>query len=82
MGEGGVDGPTPIGSTIAFQHLMELGIGADSTIVQRGIRYFLTTFDEEHQVWPPRERVDMTVPITDRLPRQWANPSAEIVAYL
>ena len=24
MGEGGIDGPTPIGSTIAFQHLIDL----------------------------------------------------------
>jgi len=80
MGEGGPDGPSPIGSTVAFQHLVDIGAAADCSMVQRGIDYFLSTYDHEHNVWPQAEE---TPEYFERaLPRHWGNPSAEIVGYL
>ena len=80
MGEGGPDRPSPIGSTVAFQHLVDIGATADCSLMQRGIDYFLSTYDHEHDVWPEAEA---TPDYFERaLPRHWGNPSAEIVGYL
>lgn len=78
MGEGGIDGPTPIGSTIAFQYFREFGITSQSPLVRNGIRYFLDTYDHTHEIWPRRPGM----PVADVEPEKWANPGAEIIAYL
>lgn len=81
MGEGGLEGTTPIGSTIAFQYLREFGVTSESLIVKRGVRYFLETYDQELGMWPPRPGLSEDE-IKNRIPQQWGNPSAEIIAYL
>ena len=80
MGEGDSGTSSPIDSTIAFQHLVDLGISADNAIVKRGIQYFLSTYDSTHQAWP-QKTTDPEYLVRD-LPEHWGNPSAEIVGYL
>ena len=80
MGEGDSDTSSPIDSTIAFQHLVDLGISADNAIVKRGIQYFLSTYDSTHQAWV-QKTTDPEYLVRD-LPEHWGNPSAEIVGYL
>ena len=79
-GEGGPDHPSPIGSTIAFQHLVDIGAGADCALVEAGIGYFLATYDREHEAWP--QTVEQPEFLERDLPEHWGNPSAEIVGYL
>jgi hypothetical protein len=45
MGEGSLTEPSPIGTTLAFQHLVDMGVEADSPLVERGIAYFIAIFD-------------------------------------
>jgi hypothetical protein len=42
---------TPIGSTCAFQHLVDLHVGPDHPLVRRGVAYFIASYDAAHQTW-------------------------------
>jgi len=70
MGEGDSDVSSPMGTTCAFQHLVELPIAGDHPTVRQGIGYFLSTYDADRDGWS--EEHDL----------HWGNPSAEIVGYL
>jgi hypothetical protein len=80
MGEGPITSPSPIGTSVAFQHLTDLGAPCEHRLVQGGIRYLIDTYDHEHAAWP-QEIPDDGYLVHD-LPLHWGNPSAEIVGYL
>ena len=78
-------------TTGAFQIFKEIGVNADNTIVQKGIEYFLNTYDENEKVW------DIIPPEVENAPhapwwtyegnrecfgRYLINPRVEIVGYL
>lgn len=85
---------SPMASSIAFQHLIELSDEEkDIDVVRTGIKYFENTFDEERIGWfsVPKEVNDFphapwwnydekkNMTIIDE---HWGNPSAEIIGYL
>lgn len=80
MGEGPSDTPSPIGSTVAFQHLTDINASSDDAIVQGGIRYFIDTYNSTHEAWPQLEGDNRY--FENDLPWNWGNPGAEIVGYL
>lgn len=80
MGEGPITVPSPAGSAVAFEHLTDLGIPGQQSLVQSGIRYFIDTYDHQHAVWPPQIQDDDY--LSSDLPRHWGNPSAAIVGFL
>ncbi|MBL4575083.1 MAG: hypothetical protein JKY51_03160 [Opitutaceae bacterium] len=80
MGEGNRNASSPIGSTVAFQHLVELDVGSDHPIVQKGVDYFLSAYDQDYAAWP--QNADDRRYLEDNLYQHWGNPSAEIVGYL
>ena len=78
-------------TTGAFQIFKEIGVNVDHTIVQKGIEYFLNTYDENEKVW------DIIPPEVENAPhapwwtyegnrecfgRYLINPRVEIVGYL
>ncbi|GAA0337904.1 hypothetical protein GCM10008967_30230 [Bacillus carboniphilus] len=74
MGEGGSLITNGIDTTMAFQYLTEIGASAKDSIVQKGIHYFIDTYDhvlKGWHAWPGRTSTS------------WVdNPNAEIVGYL
>jgi hypothetical protein len=80
MGEGPNDAPSPMGSTVAFQYLTDIRAPASYVIVQRGIQYFIDTYDHEYEGWP------QTIPDDGYLEKDlhwcWGNPGGEILGYL
>ena len=83
---------SPMATTIGFQLFRELHLQADHPIVQRGISYLLTSFDEDRGYWlpvPPEVNEHPHAPWwhytegkDDEAPDFAPNPSAEIVGYL
>lgn len=81
-----------LATTVAFQTLREVGTPANHPIVQRGIRYFLDTYDSALNAWPIIPRHDYSGTQApwwawnEKLAEQWhgfeANPRAEILGYL
>lgn len=78
-------------STIGFQLLREIQAPASHRAVQRGIQYFIDTYDEHQQVWhivPPEVDEVPHAPWWDyesspeTFGRFLVNPRAEIVGYL
>ena len=78
-------------TTIGFQILREIQAPASHRVVQRGIQYFIDTYDESQQVWhivPPEVNEAPHAPWWnyERSPgtfkRFLVNPRAEIVGYL
>ncbi len=81
-----------LATTVGLQILREVGTGADHPLVEEAMRYLLTAYDADREVWP------MTPPNVDDAPhapwwhydedvasqrgRFLANPRAEIVGYL
>ncbi len=80
MGEGNDDMSSAIGTACAFQRLVELHVGADRPIVQRGIDYFMSVHDADYDAWP--QKADDPHYLEAELDLHWGNPSAEIVGYL
>ena len=80
MGEGGRERPSPMGSSVAFQHLVDIGMGHDCPLVKKGIDYFMETYDEEYDAWPQKEG-DQEF-LSNELVLHWGNPGAEIVGCL
>ena len=80
MGEGPNEQSSPIGSSVAFQHLAAVGARPETGIVQRGIQYFTDTYDHEHEGWP--QKVPDDGYLEKELPLYWGNPGGEIVGYL
>jgi hypothetical protein len=80
MGEGPIEAASPIGTSVAFQRLADIGASPQCPLVQRGIRYFLDTYDHRHSGWPQKFPDDGY--LENDLPLHWGNPSAEIVGYL
>ncbi|MCC7407068.1 MAG: hypothetical protein IT442_03295 [Phycisphaeraceae bacterium] len=86
------DESSALATTVAFQCLRELGVPSDHPLVQRGIRYFLDTYDSATRCWmdvPPAVNNAPHAPwwhYRDDEPRRMdrclANPRAEITAYL
>lgn len=80
MGEGDKQCSSPIGTSVAFQYLVEVGATSSEALVQRGIKYLLQSYDEERNYWQPDTgRIYDTV--SDMIVG-WGNPSAELVGYL
>lgn len=80
-----------IATTIGFQILREIQAPASHTLVQKGIQYFIDTYDESHQVWhivPPEVEDAPHAPwwtyesSPESFGRFLVNPRAEIVGYL
>jgi hypothetical protein len=80
MGEGPNESPSPMGSTVAFQYLTDVGAKSDCKVVEQGIQYFIDTYDHAYDAWP------QTVPddgfLEETMHSEWGNPGAEIVGYL
>ncbi|MDP6776636.1 MAG: hypothetical protein QGI83_07725 [Candidatus Latescibacteria bacterium] len=85
------DASSALAATVAFQVLREVGAFSESPITQKGIRYFLDTYDRERMTWP------IIPPQADAAPHApwWnypktekvfagflLNPRAEILGYL
>ncbi len=80
MGEGDANCSSSIGTCVAFQILSELHVPVENELVQKGISYFLHSFDDNLRYWfPDLSRKD---PPDDQFDYLWGNPSAEIVGYL
>lgn len=83
---------SPIATTIGFQYLRELHIPSENEMVQKGIKYFLNTYDSSQQGWHavPKEVNDEPhvpwwhVQEVDgaSVKKGWGNPDAEIIGYL
>ena len=78
-------------STIGFQILREIQAPASHIRVQKGIQYFIDTYDESQRVWhivPPEVEEAPHAPwwtyesTTESFGRFLVNPRAEIVGYL
>lgn len=80
MGEGDANCSSPIGTCVAFQILSDLHVPVENELVQKGIPYFLRSFDDNRKYWfPDLSRKDPSDHEFDYL---WGNPSAEIIGYL
>ena len=80
-----------IATTVGFQILREIGAHAGHTLVQKGIAYFVTTYDASQGVWPiipPEVEEAPHAPwwnyedSAENFGRFLTNPRAEIVGYL
>lgn len=80
MGEGDRHCSSPIGTSVAFQHLVEVGATSSERLVQQGIKYFLQSYNEERNYWQPDS--GRTYATAAEMLNGWGNPSAEIVGYL
>lgn len=80
MGEGPNEHPSPIGSSVAFQHLTNIDALPTTDIVKRGIQYFVDSYDREYDGWP--QSVPDDGYLEKELPLYWGNPGGEIVGYL
>jgi hypothetical protein len=80
MGEGDANCSSPIGTCVAFQVLSELHVTLENELVQKGISYFLRSFDDNRSYWFPD--LSRKEPSDDEFDYLWGNPSAEIVGYL
>ncbi len=78
-------------TTIGFQMLREIRAPVDHTLVQKGIQYFIDTYDEGRQVWhivPPEVEDAPHAPwwnygnSAETFGQFLVNPRAEIVGYL
>ena len=78
-------------TTIGFQILREIRAPESHILVQKGIQYFITTYDESQQVWhivPPEVDEAPHAPwwnygnSTETFGQFLVNPRAEIVGYL
>jgi hypothetical protein len=78
-GKGPRDESSPIGTSVAFQHLIELDVSADSQMVRDGINYIITSFNTNLEMWQPASN---WLHEGDKLIQGWGNPSAELVGYL
>lgn len=74
MGEGGEDAANAMDTNMAFQCLCDVGATCQDKVVQRGIRYIISSYDEVNKCWHPTPK---------RTKGGWQdNPSAELVGYL
>jgi hypothetical protein len=84
---------SPMGTTIAFQYFRKVNATSDSEIVQKGITYFINTFDENKKIWhavPQEVNNEPHAPWWHYNEKDgrcavehcFANPSAEILGYL
>lgn len=80
MGEGPNEEPSPMGSTVAFQYLTDIDAPPSNAIVQRGIQYFVDSYDRDFEAWS--QHIPDDGQLKNDLPWGWGNPSAEIVGYL
>ena len=81
-----------LATTVGLQVLREYNAGADHPLVQGAIRYLMSTYDVENEVWPIIPPTADSAPhapwwgysddIADRWGSFLANPRAEIVGYL
>jgi hypothetical protein len=85
-------GSSALATTVALQHLREVGTGADHPLVRDAMRYLLATYDADRQLWPIIPATANDAPhapwwlldegISERFGSYLANPRAEIVGYL
>lgn len=80
MGEGDRHCSSCIGTSIAFQHLIEIGATPSEELVQRGINYLLQSYNSECDYWQPDTGRKYKTP--SEMIVGWGNPSAELVGYL
>ncbi|MBO8157149.1 MAG: hypothetical protein H0Z32_11865 [Bacillaceae bacterium] len=80
---------SPLATTIAFQMMSRVSLDARHPMVQKGIRYFLNTYDEQKGRWiavPEKVNDYPHAPwwhVSDEKGEgDWGNPTAEIVGYL
>ncbi|WP_026695278.1 hypothetical protein [Peribacillus kribbensis] len=84
---------SPMASTIAFQYAREMHLTSESPLIQKGIQYFLHTYDQKRGGWHgvPEEVNDVPHAPWWNFDAEkghtgaassWANPSAEITGYL
>lgn len=78
-GEGPRDESSPIGTSVAFQHLLEMGISPDDLMVRKGIDYIINSFQSDLGLWQPASN---WLHEGEDLVQGWGNPSAELVGYL
>ncbi|MWC29195.1 hypothetical protein [Paenibacillus sp. MMS18-CY102] len=78
-GEGPRNESSPIGTSVAFQHLIALDASPDSSMVRDGINYIITSFNTSLEMWQPASD---WLHEGDNLIQGWGNPSAELVGYL
>jgi hypothetical protein len=85
-------GSSVLATTVALQHMREVGARADHPLVQGAMRYLLAAYDADRQVWPIIPATANDAPhapwwlldegITESFGSYLANPRAEIVGYL
>jgi hypothetical protein len=74
MGEGHPQRTNAMDTSMAFQYLSEVGAKPDYEIVQRGIKYIISSYDRSLKCWHPRHNETFS---------EWNNnPGAELVGYL
>lgn len=86
-----ISASSAIATTVGFQVLREIRAPAGHDLVQKGIEYFVATYDESRQVWPiiPSEVEEAPhapwwnyETSADTFGQFLVNPRAEIVGYL
>ncbi|TFB21384.1 hypothetical protein E3U55_08705 [Filobacillus milosensis] len=79
-GEGDWDESNAMDTNMAFQTLVHIGATGDEPVVQKAVKYILSTYDFELDYWhqnPTNQPVGETM-----LNELWANPGAELIGYL
>jgi hypothetical protein len=79
MGEGDEFNSSPMGSSVAFQYINEVGASVSEELVSQGVRYIINSYDHELQYWHQHSEKQVVDYITGK---GCANASAELVGYL
>lgn len=80
---------SPLATTVAFQVMSRISLDASHPMVEKGIRYFLQTYDEQKGCWmavPEKVNDYLHAPwwhvSEEKNEGDWGNPTAEIIGYL
>lgn len=84
-------GSSPFASSVGLQYCVDIGLKADSPVIQSVMEYLLSTYDSEHDYWTPTFMDVNEEPhapwwhlaeIAPPEDSKWPNPSAELIGYL
>jgi hypothetical protein len=82
---------SPMATSVGLQYCTQLGIESDHSIIEKAIRYLVSTYDFEDDYWPatsldvndePHAPWWHVAEIAPPNESDWPNPSAELLGYL
>ncbi|MFX1416473.1 MAG: hypothetical protein ACFFC0_06650, partial [Promethearchaeota archaeon] len=81
---------SPFATSVGLQYCAEIGLDADSEVIQRAMEYLMSTYDSKHHYWTftfmnvneephaPWWHLEEIAPPKES---SWPNPSAELLGY-